>query len=131
MLRDSNSMLRADNDKHFAKVEGLGKQLASANGKLEPLKKKVKDFESQVAASEADKEALKKEVNSWKTRVQSLTNKYHQVDPADHTEALEKVKKLEGDLASAKTAEANAKEVRSEEDCEERSDELQIRQLRK
>lgn len=109
LLRESNNMLRNDNEKHKEKIKVLTKELAEAKAREEPLQKNVKDIESKVAALTADKEALKKEVNNWKDRVQSLTSKYHQIDPTEHAEALAKAEKLEKDVANAKTEATNAK----------------------
>ena len=102
LLRESNVMLRDDNVRANKRVTELEKEKSKATAAIEPLKKKLKDGQATNGSLEADKAALTKEVGNWKERVKSMTSKFHQIDPTEHTEALAKTETLAKELASAK-----------------------------
>ena len=102
LLRESNVMLRDDNVRANKRVTELEKEKSKATAAIEPLKKSLKDVQATKGSLEADKAALTKEVGNWKERVKSMTSKFHQIDPTEHTEALAKVDTLTKELGSAK-----------------------------
>jgi len=102
LLRESNVMLRDDNVRVTKKVTDLEKEKQKALAAIEPLEKKLNDSQAKAGSLEADKTALTKEVGNWKERVKSMTSKFHQIDPTEHTEALAKAETLAKESASAK-----------------------------
>ena len=108
LLRESNTMLRAETEKLSQSVEISQNEAQGAKNALEPTKEISRSLEVDKAALEAEKASLIREVDAWKDRVQSLVKKFHQIDPEEHANALKKVEESEKQCAALQSAKENA-----------------------
>ncbi|ETV88057.1 hypothetical protein H257_01424 [Aphanomyces astaci] len=84
LLRESNAMLRDENDKNLAKVREKDAVIASLEAKIQPLQTSENMLKAQLQALKEDVESVTQANKRWKDRVNQLIEKYQQIDPAEH-----------------------------------------------
>ncbi|RHY01321.1 hypothetical protein DYB36_000826 [Aphanomyces astaci] len=78
LLRESNAMLRDENDKNLAKVREKDAVIASLEAKIQPLQTSENVLKAQLQALKEDVESVTQANKRWKDRVNQLIEKYQQ-----------------------------------------------------
>ncbi|OQR97045.1 nuclear mitotic apparatus protein [Achlya hypogyna] len=84
LLRESNAMLRAENEVNAKKVKEKDAALAALEAKLGPLAATESLLKGQIQNLTEDVESLHAANKRWKNRVDQLIEKYQQIDPEEH-----------------------------------------------
>ncbi|ETW01163.1 hypothetical protein H310_06763 [Aphanomyces invadans] len=84
LLRESNAMLRDENDKNLKKCKDKDAIIESLEAQIQPLQTAEGVLKSQIQALKEDVESLTQANKRWKDRVNQLVEKYQQIDPAEH-----------------------------------------------
>ena len=98
LLRESNQMLRSDNEELQGKVTEMETTLKKNDNQREPLQLRLRTLESESQALGEELESAKKNVAYWQDRTQQLVARYNDIDPAEHTQ----LQKLYDDLLEEK-----------------------------
>lgn len=100
LLGDSNAHLQQQVQELQSNLANAQKELKASENALQPSTETQKVLEADKAALLAEKDSLLREINDWKGRVQSLVSRFNQVDPEEHSKALQKAEELEKQVRS-------------------------------
>jgi nucleoprotein TPR len=91
LFRESNEYLQKNNQELADKNKRLETDVVDLKENLVPLQEEVRTLKADKMSLEAQGEALQKENKMWQNRVERLVKKYHQIDPQEHQNLLDKV----------------------------------------
>ncbi|KAL7276007.1 Protein mlp1 [Rhizina undulata] len=95
LLRESNTMLRADAERKGKKVTELQSKVEELRAKIEPLEAQVRELEAEKEVKDEQMRLLTEDNDRWKSRVQQILQKYDRVDPAELETLREQAKSAE------------------------------------
>ncbi|CAK4071100.1 unnamed protein product [Aphanomyces euteiches] len=84
LLRESNAMLRDENEKNHKKCQEKDAIIQGLEAKIHPLQTSESLLKSQIQTLKEDMESLNQSNKRWKDRVNQLIEKYQQIDPEEH-----------------------------------------------
>ncbi|KAF0690970.1 hypothetical protein As57867_017654, partial [Aphanomyces stellatus] len=84
LLRESNAMLRDENEKNQKKCHDKDAVIQGLEAKIVPLQTAESMLKSQIQTLKEDVESLTQANKRWKDRVNQLIEKYQQIDPEEH-----------------------------------------------
>ncbi|OQR88817.1 nuclear mitotic apparatus protein, partial [Thraustotheca clavata] len=125
LLRESNAMLREENEKNLKKVKEKDATIQSLEAKLSPLQHSEGLLKGQIQNLKEDIESLNKANKRWKNRVDQLIEKYQQIDPEEHEKVCSERNSLKEEVEALKNAAQEAAAELSK--TQPKTEELEIR----
>ncbi|KAG0230395.1 hypothetical protein BGX31_005854 [Mortierella sp. GBA43] len=110
LLRESNTTLRAENDRlqrRLARSEESTRELTS---KLDPLNEQVREMKADLEASREELQQVGEDRDRWRTRTVEIMAKHDRIDPTEFQELKDAVEKYKADIAESEKALAALKE---------------------
>ncbi|KAG0345560.1 hypothetical protein BG004_003584 [Podila humilis] len=116
LLRESNTMLRAENDRLNKRVGQLEETAREFEAKLDPLTKQLRDMTSDLETSKEERKQLTEDRDRWKHRTEEIMRRHDRIDPTEFKELKDKlivceeeVERYKADVEKYKKAEDVAK----------------------
>lgn len=111
LIRESNTTLRADNERNVQTINSLEAELLAVTERIEPLEAKMRVLTAEQQAKDEEIKLLTEDNTRWKERNQSILQKYERIDPAELKELREnsasangRISELEQTLALRESA---------------------------
>lgn len=83
LIRESNVVLRSENEGNVARIGSLENELRTITSQLEPLEAQLRSSEAESQAKSEEIALLLQDNERWKQRNQSILQKYERIDPAE------------------------------------------------
>jgi nucleoprotein TPR len=125
VIRDSNTLLRAENQKLLRQVSALeenGRRLAA---KISPLNARVNEVEAEIELRKEEQKQIGEDRDRWRTRAVEIMAKHDRIDPTEFQELKDANEKFKAEAAENTTALATLKT--EQEAVQGRFDELQAK----
>ncbi|KAG0359739.1 hypothetical protein BGX24_005725, partial [Mortierella sp. AD032] len=125
IIRDSNTLLRAENQKLLRQVSALeenGRRLAS---KIGPLNARVNEVEAEIELRKEEQKQIGEDRDRWRTRAVEIMAKHDRIDPTEFQELKDANEKFKVEAAENTTALTTLKT--EQEAAQARLDELQAK----
>lgn len=113
LLRESNTMLRAENDRLQKLVTDLEESNRELQSKLDPLNQQVREMTVDLETSKEELKQLGEDRDRWRTRTHDIMAKHDRIDPTEFQELKDAVEKYKAEVAENITA-ANAAKAENE-----------------
>ena len=94
IIRESNAHLRSENEELAKKIAIQKNEIEKLTLEMTPLLDKQRQIEMSKLALEKERDALAQDASYWKDRLHTLVSRYHDVDPEEHRQAIQKVQDL-------------------------------------
>lgn len=91
ILKDSNKLLREENEKALSRLSTVEIELVSVKTAAEPTEKTLRELTLKITSLEAEKDSLEREVAAWKERLTSIVSNFNQIDPEVHLQLQNQV----------------------------------------
>ncbi|KAF9575471.1 hypothetical protein EC968_003076 [Mortierella alpina] len=109
LLRESNTMLRAENEKLQKRVVELEESERELQRKLDPLNAEVRDMKAELESRRSELKDVAEDRDRWRTRTTEIMNKHDRIDPTEFKELQEAVDKYKAQAAESETTIAGLK----------------------
>ncbi|KAF8977576.1 hypothetical protein BGZ46_007267 [Entomortierella lignicola] len=109
LLRESNTTLRAENErlhKRVLRLEDLSREL---QGKLDPLNEQVREMKADLESSKEELKQVGEDRDRWRTRTVEIMAKHDRIDPTEFQELKDTVEKNKTERTELETAMATLK----------------------
>ncbi|BFZ60532.1 Protein mlp1 [Saitoella coloradoensis] len=83
ILRESNSALRAENERTGKTLKTLETQVETLNAQLAPLNEQLQTLTAEIEAKDQQIRLIEGDRDHWRSRAQSIFQKYDKIDPAE------------------------------------------------
>ncbi|KAG0017139.1 hypothetical protein BGZ82_000837, partial [Podila clonocystis] len=109
LLRESNSMLRTENDRLQKLVTELEESNRELQSKLDPLNQQVREMIVDLETSKEELKQLGEDRDRWRTRTHDIMAKHDRIDPTEFQELKDAVEKYKVEVAENMAATNAAK----------------------
>ncbi|KAF9291277.1 hypothetical protein BGZ68_004593 [Mortierella alpina] len=103
LLRESNTMLRAENEKLQKRVIELEESERELHRKLDPLNAEVRDMKAELESRRSELKDVAEDRDRWRTRTTEIMNKHDRIDPTEFKELQEAVDKYKAQATESET----------------------------
>ncbi|KAF9099728.1 hypothetical protein BGX29_006963 [Mortierella sp. GBA35] len=111
---DSNTLLRAENQKILRQVTSLEENGRRLEAKVSPLNARVQEVEAEIELRKEEQKHIVEDRDRWRTRAVEIKAKHNRIDPAEFQrlkDANEKFKTEASKNATAMTAPKIGQEI--------------------
>ncbi|KAG0350070.1 hypothetical protein BG005_010401 [Podila minutissima] len=113
LLRESNTMLRSENDRLQKLVTELEERNRELQSTLDPLNQQVREMTVDLETSKEELKQLGEDRDRWRTRTHDIMAKHDRIDPTEFQELKDAVEKYKVEVAE-NIAAANAAKAENE-----------------
>ncbi|KAG0076994.1 hypothetical protein BGZ92_002160, partial [Podila epicladia] len=99
LLRESNTMLRAENDRLQKLVTELEERNRELQSTLDPLNQQVREMTVDLETSKEELKQLGEDRDRWRTRTHDIMAKHDRIDPTEFQELKDAVEKYKVEVA--------------------------------
>ncbi|KAG2010159.1 hypothetical protein CC2G_013002 [Coprinopsis cinerea AmutBmut pab1-1] len=111
VLRESNSLLRAECSSNAKKASDLETKLAQLSAEVEPAKEQARVAQAELEAAKGQVQRLEQESRGWQERNSRLLSKYQRVDASEVQALKEEVEKLKAEIEEHAVAKKKAEDA--------------------
>ncbi|KAF9424170.1 hypothetical protein BGZ94_008065 [Podila epigama] len=110
LLRESNAMLRSENESLQKRVVELETSNRELQSRLEPLNQRVREMIVDLETSKEELKQLGEDRDRWRTRTHDIMAKHDRIDPTEFQELKDLVEKYKAEAVEHTATAATAKE---------------------
>ncbi|KAF9922276.1 hypothetical protein FBU30_007622 [Linnemannia zychae] len=123
VIRESNTHLRAENQKLLRQVSALEDNQRRLQAKIGPLNERVSEVEAEIELRKEEQKQIGEDRDRWRTRAVEIMAKHDRIDPAEFQELKDANEKFKAEAAENTATLASLKA--EQEALQARFDEIQ------
>ncbi|KAF9290373.1 hypothetical protein BGZ88_007372 [Linnemannia elongata] len=104
VIRDSNTLLRAENQKLLRQVQALEDNGRRLSAKIGPLNARVLEVEAEIELRKQEQKQIGEDRDRWRTRAVEIMAKHDRIDPTEFQELKDANEKFKIEAAENATA---------------------------
>ncbi|KAF9550513.1 hypothetical protein EC957_000187 [Mortierella hygrophila] len=104
VIRDSNTLLRAENQKLLQQVQALESNGRRLSAKIGPLNARVLEVEAEIELRKQEQTQIGEDRDRWRTRAVEIMAKHDRIDPTEFQELKDANEKFKIEAAENATA---------------------------